>query len=138
MPAPAGRSRILVVEDDETVSDIVVRYLRRESFEVEWVADGEAALESIAAREPDLVVLDVMLPCLSGFDVCSLLQPRELPIVMLTARGEERDRIRGLELGVEDYVVKPFSARELVARVRTILRRSMPRPPAPPLEVGQI
>ena len=132
------RPRILLVEDDETVSDIVIRYLERESFAVDSVSDGESALEQVEANEPDLIVLDVMLPKLSGFEVCRRLRSRRLPIVMLTARGEESDRIMGLELGADDYVVKPFSPRELVARVRSVLRRTGPRRDADPITRGSI
>jgi two-component system response regulator ResD len=131
------RPRILVVEDDETVADVVARYLKRESFEVERVADGESALRAVDARAPDLVVLDLMLPRLSGLEVCRRLRPRRLPIVMLTARGEESDRIMGLELGADDYVVKPFSPRELVARIRAVLRRAGPRDESK-IELGPI
>jgi two-component system response regulator ResD len=131
------RPRILVVEDDETVADVVARYLKRESFEVERVADGESALRAVDARAPDLVVLDLMLPRLSGLEVCRRLRPRRLPIVMLTARGEESDRIMGLELGADDYVVKPFSPRELVARIRSVLRRTGPRDESK-IELGPI
>jgi two-component system, OmpR family, response regulator ResD len=131
------RPRILVVEDDETVADVVARYLKRESFEVERVADGESALRAVNARAPDLVVLDLMLPRLSGLEVCRRLRPRRLPIVMLTARGEESDRIMGLELGADDYVVKPFSPRELVARIRSVLRRTGPRDESK-IELGPI
>jgi DNA-binding response OmpR family regulator len=130
--------RILVVEDDETVSDIVARYLRRESFTVEAVGDGESALERVEEHEPDLIVLDVMLPKLSGLEVCRRLRGRRVPIVMLTARGEESDRIMGLELGADDYVVKPFSPRELVARVRSVLRRTGPKRNGEPLAGGPI
>jgi DNA-binding response OmpR family regulator len=130
--------RILVVEDDETVSDIVTRYLRRESFSVEAVADGETALARVEEHEPDLIVLDVMLPKLSGLEVCRRLRGRRVPIVMLTARGEESDRIMGLELGADDYVVKPFSPRELVARVRSVLRRTGPKRNGKPLTGGPI
>jgi len=132
------RTRVLVVEDDETVADIVRRYMERESFAVVSVADGESALEAVDACVPDLVVLDVMLPKLSGFEVCRRLQARRLPIVMLTARGEEADRIMGLELGADDYVVKPFSPRELVARVRSVLRRAGPRRFGEPIAIGSI
>jgi DNA-binding response OmpR family regulator len=131
------RPRILVVDDDETVADVVGRYLERESFDVERVADGESALRAVDARAPDLVVLDLMLPRLSGLEVCRRLRPRRLPIVMLTARGEESDRIMGLELGADDYVVKPFSPRELVARIRSVLRRAGPRDQSK-IELGPI
>jgi DNA-binding response OmpR family regulator len=132
------RTRILVVEDDETVADIVTRYMERESFAVDSVGDGETALERVEECEPDLIVLDVMLPKLSGLEVCRRLQRRRVPIVMLTARGEESDRVMGLELGADDYVVKPFSPRELVARVRSVLRRAGPRRHGQPIEGGPI
>jgi two-component system response regulator ResD len=132
------RTRILVVEDDETVADIVTRYMERESFAVDSVGDGETALERVEECEPDLIVLDVMLPKLSGLEVCRRLQRRRVPIVMLTARGEESDRVMGLELGADDYVVKPFSPRELVARVRSVLRRAGPRRHGQPIEAGPI
>jgi DNA-binding response OmpR family regulator len=132
------RTRILVVEDDETVSDIVTRYLERDSFAVESVTDGESALARVEAHQPDLIILDVMLPNMSGLEVCRRLQSRRLPMVMLTARGEESDRIAGLELGADDYVVKPFSPRELVARVRSVLRRTGPRRDGEPIEVDAI
>lgn len=115
---------VLVVEDDATVSEIIVRYLEREGYSVESVEDGETALERMALSEPDLIVLDVMLPRLSGFDVCRRLNLSRIPVIILTARGEENDRIMGLEVGADDYVVKPFSPRELVARIRSVLRRS--------------
>ncbi len=118
------RAKILLVEDDVTVSEVVTRYLRRDGFDVDAVGDGETALERVKESRPDLMLIDVMLPRLSGFDVCRRLRPARLPIIMLTARGEESDRIMGLELGADDYVVKPFSPRELVARVRSVLRRT--------------
>lgn len=132
-----ARPRILVVEDDETVADVVGRYLERESFEVEHAADGVSAIEAVEARVPDLVVLDLMLPQLGGLDVCRRLRSRRLPIVILSARGEESDRIMGLELGADDYVVKPFSPRELVARIRSVLRRTGPRDETP-IALGSI
>jgi len=117
--------RVLIVEDDPTISEVVVRYLEREGIEVEAVADGRDALEVAAQRWPDLVVLDLMLPGIDGLEVCRRLRSRgPVPIIMLTARGEEEDRVLGLELGADDYVVKPFSPRELTARVRAVLRRS--------------
>jgi len=117
--------RVLIVEDDPTISEVVVRYLEREGIEVEAVADGRDAVEVAAQRWPDLVVLDLMLPGIDGLEVCRRLRSRgPVPIIMLTARGEEEDRVLGLELGADDYVVKPFSPRELTARVRAVLRRS--------------
>lgn len=117
--------RILVVDDEPTIVEVVELYLSREGYEVVTAADGEAALAAITQQRPDLVVLDLMLPRLSGLEVCRQIQASgALPIIMLTARGEETDRVVGLELGADDYVTKPFSPRELVARVKAVLRRS--------------
>jgi DNA-binding response OmpR family regulator len=116
---------ILVVEDEMKIARLVRDYLEVAGFEVIVAADGEAALASARGRAPDLVVLDLGLPGRDGLDVARELRSRaETPIVMLTARGDETDRIVGLELGADDYVVKPFSPKELVARVRAVLRRS--------------
>ncbi len=121
-PAPY----VLVVEDDPNISEVVVRYLAREGLEVTAVADGRDALDAAAARWPDLVVLDLMLPGIDGLEVCRRLRARApVPVIMLTARGDEEDRVLGLELGADDYVVKPFSPRELTARVRAVLRRAV-------------
>lgn len=118
-------SRILVVDDDRTVAEVVARYLERDGFEVEVIHDGRAALDRALADPPDLVVLDLMLPGLGGLEVCRRLRAlAPVPVVMLTARGAESDRIVGLELGADDYVSKPFSPRELTARVRAVLRRA--------------
>jgi DNA-binding response OmpR family regulator len=120
---------VLVVDDEPTVRDVVVRYLRREGFEALEAGDVESARELVASRSPSLVVLDLMLPGGDGLDLCRWIRGRsELPIIMLTARVDETDRIVGLELGADDYVTKPFSPRELTARVRTVLRRSTARP----------
>ena len=122
LPAP---TRVLVVEDDATVAEVVVRYLEREGFEVESVGDGNQALERAGSSLPDLVVLDLMLPGLDGLEVCRRLRAvAPIPVIMLTARGEESDRVLGLELGADDYVSKPFSPRELTARVKSVLRRA--------------
>jgi len=118
-------TRVLVVEDDPTVAEVVTRYLEREGFAVESVGDGNEALASADAQLPDLVVLDIMLPGLDGLEVCRRLRSRApIPVVMLTARGSEEDRVLGLELGADDYVSKPFSPRELTARVKAVLRRA--------------
>jgi DNA-binding response OmpR family regulator len=118
-------TRVLVVEDDRTVAEVVTRYLEREGFDVESVGDGNEALERADAQLPDLVVLDIMLPGLDGLEVCRRLRARApIPVVMLTARGSEEDRVLGLELGADDYVSKPFSPRELTARVKAVLRRA--------------
>ncbi|OWV08058.1 DNA-binding response regulator [Micromonospora wenchangensis] len=118
--------RVLVVDDDRTVSDVVCRYLEHAGYHVDHVGDGAAALAAVAAAPPQLVVLDVMLPVLDGLEVCRRLRQRPdgVPIVMLTARGDEADRILGLQLGADDYLSKPFSPRELVLRVRSVLRRA--------------
>jgi DNA-binding response OmpR family regulator len=118
-------TRVLVVEDDRTVAEVVTRYLEREGFVVESVGDGNEALARADAQLPDLVVLDIMLPGLDGLEVCRRLRTRApIPVVMLTARGSEEDRVLGLELGADDYVSKPFSPRELTARVKAVLRRA--------------
>jgi DNA-binding response OmpR family regulator len=116
---------VLVVEDDPTVSEVVVRYLEREGLTVDAVGDGLTALEHAARHRPDLVVLDLMLPGLDGLEVCRRLRAdAPVPVIMLTARGEEDDRVMGLELGADDYISKPFSPRELTARVKAVLRRA--------------
>jgi DNA-binding response OmpR family regulator len=123
--ASVGRRMVLVVEDDPTVSEIVVRYLQREGFDVESCDDGAEGLDRALDLCPDLVVLDLMLPSIDGLEVCRRLhEAMPTPVVMLTARGDESDRIVGLELGADDYLTKPFSPRELVARVKAVLRRA--------------
>jgi DNA-binding response OmpR family regulator len=114
--------RILVVDDDPTVAEVVARYLMRDGYDVDCVADGHAALRVAAQSDPDLVVLDLMLPGIDGLEVCRRLRERRpVPIVMLSALGEETDRLVGLETGADDYVTKPFSPRELALRVRSVL-----------------
>jgi DNA-binding response OmpR family regulator len=116
---------VLVVDDEPIVREVVVRYLRSEGYRTIEAADGDVACELVERERPDLVVLDLMLPGTDGLAVCRWIRARfELPVIMLTARGEEADRIVGLELGADDYVTKPFSPRELAARVKTVLRRS--------------
>ena len=116
---------VLVVDDEPIVREVVVRYLAREGFTTLEAGDGNAARSLVESGSPDLVVLDVMLPGTDGLELCRWIRSRsELPVIMLTARGEEADRIVGLELGADDYVTKPFSPRELAARVRTVLRRA--------------
>ena len=118
---------VLVVDDEPTIREIVVGYLDREGYRTLEAADGNRARELLEVDSPDLVVLDVMLPGTDGLDLCRWIRSRSrLPVIMLTARGEESDRIVGLELGADDYVTKPFSPRELTARVRTVLRRAEP------------
>jgi len=116
---------VLVVDDEPIVREVVVSYLQREGYRTLEAEDGDRARELLESESPSLVVLDVMLPGTDGLELCRWIRGRsELPIIMLTARGEEADRIVGLELGADDYVTKPFSPRELAARVRTVLRRS--------------
>jgi DNA-binding response OmpR family regulator len=123
--------RVLIIEDDPTVAEVVARYLKREGYSVEVVSDGAAGLSRALAEIPDLIVLDLMLPSIGGLEICRRLRAvAPIPIIMLTARGEEADRITGLELGADDYVAKPFSPRELTARVKAVLRRATgPLPP---------
>ncbi|WP_239310237.1 MULTISPECIES: response regulator transcription factor [unclassified Frankia] len=118
-------ARVLVVDDDATVAEVVDRYLRNAGFDVDRAADGPAALRVAGTAIPDLVVLDLMLPGLDGIEVCrQLRESRPVPVIMLTALGEEADRIAGLECGADDYVTKPFSPRELTLRVQSVLRRA--------------
>ena len=116
---------VLVVDDEPIVRELVVRYLQREGFDTLEADDGDAARGMLEEKTPDLVVLDVMLPGTDGLELCRWIRGRSaLPVILLTARGEEADRIVGLDLGADDYVAKPFSPRELVARVRAVLRRA--------------
>jgi DNA-binding response OmpR family regulator len=122
---PDRPGRIMVVDDDPTLADVVGRYLLRDGHQVEKVQDGRTALQRVAEEQPDLVILDLMLPGIDGLEVCRQLRARWLmPVVMLTALGEETDRVVGFEAGADDYVTKPFSPRELALRVRSVLRRS--------------
>lgn len=115
---------VLLIEDEESIGNLVRAYFERDEFAVVWLRSGEEALIELAGRKIDLVVLDIGLPGIDGFEVCRLIRARsQVPILMLTARDEESDRITGFELGADDYVLKPFSPRELVARAHAILRR---------------
>ena len=125
---------ILVVEDEPSIGEVVSLYLKRAGYLVSVARDGEAALDILARQLPDLVILDLMLPKVDGLEITRWLRGRgDTPIIMLTARRGESDRIAGLEMGADDYVVKPFSPREVSARVRTILRRVHPAPAPDPL-----
>ena len=121
-------TRVLIVEDDRDIAELVARYLDKAGFATEVLASGRDALAAIAARPPDLLVLDLMLPHVDGLEICRVVrdqrQTTAIPIIMLTARAEESERIVGLELGADDYIAKPFSPNELVARVRALLRRA--------------
>jgi len=134
-------SRILVVEDDPDIAELVEHHLSRAGYDTSVVGTGNDALEQIR-RRPDLVVLDLMLPGLSGLEICRLMrrdpQTATVPIIMLTARAEEEARVEGLDLGADDYVTKPFSPRELVARLRAVLRRTQPFGPDKILRLGSL
>ena len=130
---------VLVVDDEPTIREVVCQYLQRDGFTTIEAGDGEQALEEIAKSDPSLVVLDIMLPGVDGLEICRRVRSNSnVPIILLTARGEETDRIVGLELGADDYVTKPFSPRELAARVRTVLRRVAPELSTDRLEIGDI
>ncbi|HNH26493.1 MAG TPA: response regulator, partial [Anaerolineales bacterium] len=117
---------ILLVDDEPSITELARMYLERDGYRIHEAADGESALETAEKQKPALIVLDVMLPKVDGFDVCRRLRSagNDVPIIMLTARDEDIDKILGLELGADDYLTKPFNPRELVARVKAILRRS--------------
>ena len=123
----ASARTILIVEDERTLADALRLNLERQGFRTVVEHDGHAALRAVERHEPDLIVLDVMLPGLDGFEICRRIRLRSrVPIMMLTARGEEIDRVLGLEIGADDYLTKPFSLREFLARVRALLRRAIP------------
>jgi len=133
--------RILVVDDEAHIVDLARLYLEREGFSVESAADGEAALAQVHHAEPALIILDLMLPKIDGWEVCRRVRTgSEVPILMLTARDEDVDKIVGLELGADDYMTKPFNPRELVARVKAILRRAERSPQAAeePIHIGDV
>src|SRR6195256_2010017 len=137
-------TRVLVVEDDSDIAELVARYLEKAGYTTARVSSGRDALDAVRAKAPDLIVLDVMLPHVDGLEVCRLLRANEhtatIPIIMLTARAEESERIVGLEMGADDYLAKPFSPNELVARVRALLRRAQRHdaPSGRPLTHGAI
>jgi DNA-binding response OmpR family regulator len=133
---PASRGHVLVVDDEPMVREVITAYLERDRYRVTSMADGAAALRWLETARPDLLILDLMLPTVDGLSVLAQLRKTAegVPVIVVTARGEEPDRVFGLELGADDYVVKPFSPRELVARVSSVLRRARPAP-APTLLV---
>lgn len=127
MASVSGRAHVLIVDDDLAVVDVMATYLEHEGYTVDIATDGPSALAAAEGRQPDLVVLDVTLPGMDGFGVLRLLRLQSaMPVILLTGRGEEADRVMGLEAGADDYVVKPFSPRELTARVAAVLRRTAP------------
>ncbi len=133
-PAVA-ENQILVVEDEPSIGEVIGLYLRRAGYSIHWIRDGQEALNYLENQTPALIVLDLMLPNVDGWQITRWLRERgDIPIIMLTARREEIDRIAGLELGADDYVVKPFSPQELVSRVRAVLRRTHPAASEEPLE----
>ena len=133
------KGAILIVEDEQAIAELVRAYLRREGFDVVWARSGEQALEELSRHPVRLVVLDIGLPGIAGFEVCRRLRSRTaVPILILSAREDEVDRVAGLEAGADDYVVKPFSPRELVARVKAILRRAGGGAAAEALAVGGV
>ena len=135
-------SRVLIVEDEPDIRELVLHHLKREGYLVSAAASGEEALRQVRTVPPDLVLLDLMMPAMNGLEVCRRLRQdpatAALPIVMLTAKGDEIDRVLGLEIGADDYVVKPFSPKELLARVRAVLRRTRPAPGAAPVTLGAL
>jgi DNA-binding response OmpR family regulator len=137
-----SRPSILIVDDESTIREVVRRYLERDGFQVWEAADGFEALDAIKSEQPDLILLDLMLPGIDGLTLTRhLRQDRAIPIIMLTAKGEASDRIRGLDLGADDYITKPFSPQEVVSRVRAVLRRSgrqVVSQDDKPIEVGRL
>jgi len=142
-PESSGRRRVLVVDDDIELCALVSEFLRREGIDVEAVHDGEQGLRTALAGSHDAIILDVMLPGIAGFDVLrKLREQKRTPVLMLTARGDHVDRVVGLEMGADDYIPKPFDPRELVARIRAVLRRATasagPAPNPDVIEVGEL
>ena len=132
-------STVLVVDDEPSVRDVVVRYLRQAGYRTLEAGDGNDARDLLEQEMPSLIVLDLMLPGMDGLALCRWIRERsEMPVIMITALGEETDRLTGLELGADDYLTKPFSPRELVARVKAVLRRSSPPASAEPIEFGEL
>lgn len=126
----AEKQRILIVDDDSSISELISLYLTKECFDTRIVYDGESALKEFEDYNPDLVLLDLMLPGIDGYDVCRVIRKKSMiPIIMLSAKGEVFDRVLGLELGADDYIIKPFDSKELVARVKAVLRRYTPQAP---------
>ena len=120
----ADRQKILIVDDDENIAELISMYLEKECFDTRMVYDGESALESFRTYSPNLILLDLMLPGIDGYQVCrEIRKSSQVPIIMLSAKGEVFDKVLGLELGADDYIIKPFDAKEMVARVKAVLRR---------------
>ena len=129
----ASKQKILIVDDDNNIAELVALYLTKECFETKIVNDGEQALKEFHAFHPNLILLDLMLPGIDGYQVCrEIRHVSDIPIIMLSAKGETFDKVLGLELGADDYVIKPFDSKELVARIRAVLRRFNVKSPAVP------
>ncbi|RZS94383.1 response regulator transcription factor [Cuneatibacter caecimuris] len=127
----AEKQKILIVDDDENIAELISLYLMKECFSTQIVHDGEAALAAIPDFRPELILLDLMLPGIDGYQVCrEVRRTSSVPIIMLSAKGEIFDKVLGLELGADDYMIKPFDSKELVARVKAVLRRTVPAAPA--------
>ena len=125
----AARQRILIVDDDSNIAELISLYLMKECYETKIVGDGEAALAAVSTFEPDLILLDLMLPGMDGYQVCrEVRSTKDTPIIMLSAKGEIFDKVLGLEMGADDYMEKPFDSKELVARVKAVLRRYNTKP----------
>lgn len=126
-----SKQKILIVDDDNNIAELIALYLTKECFETKIVNDGEEALKKFASFHPDLIILDLMLPGIDGYQVCrEIRHTSDVPIIMLSAKGETFDKVLGLELGADDYMIKPFDSKELIARVRAVLRRFQVKQPA--------
>ncbi|MBE5997107.1 MAG: response regulator transcription factor [Lachnospiraceae bacterium] len=135
----AVKQKILIVDDDDNIAELISLYLTKELYETRIAADGEAALEAFRSFGPDLILLDLMLPGIDGYEVCRRVrQESTTPIIMLSAKGETFDKVLGLELGADDYMIKPFDPKELVARVKAVLRRTAVTPAEPEKPAGEI
>ena len=135
----AEKQRILIVDDDENISELISLYLMKECYETKIVGDGESALREVPSFKPNLILLDLMLPGIDGYQVCRELRASsQVPIIMLSAKGEIFDKVLGLELGADDYMIKPFDSKELVARVKAVLRRYQPVKPEAPRSSAKI
>ena len=134
-----ARQKILIVDDDENISELISLYLTKEFYDTKIVYDGESALHEFESFQPNLILLDLMLPGMDGYQVCREIRQRSnTPIIMLSAKGEVFDKVLGLELGADDYIIKPFDSKELVARVKAVLRRYQPAPAVQPKTSGKI
>ena len=133
-----AKQKILIVDDDNNIAELISLYLTKECFECKIVNDGEAALHAFSSFQPNLILLDLMLPGIDGYQVCREIRHKSnVPIIMLSAKGEVFDKVLGLELGADDYIIKPFDSKELVARVKAVLRRFQPAQTQTPKNTGK-